>query len=58
MKTKDILLRLIGLECVIGELCDLARLKGNEQYAAQELLRLEGRMVGVIHEVMELLPED
>jgi hypothetical protein len=55
VKTEDILLRLIALESVIGELCDLARRKGNERQAARELLRLEARMVGVIHEIEELL---
>ena len=55
MKTKDILLRLIARESVIGELCDLARLKGKEREATQELLRLGGRKVGVIREIVELL---
>ena len=48
----------ILLRSVIGELCDLARLKGNERQATQELLRLEDRMVGVIHEIVELFPSD
>jgi hypothetical protein len=58
MKTDNIILKLIALENVIGELCDLARIKGNERQATQELLRLENRMVEVIHEIVELLDPD
>ena len=52
----NIILKLIALENVIGELCDLARI--DERQATQELLLLENRIVKVIHDIMDLLDPD
>jgi hypothetical protein len=52
---KEIILHLIGVQCVIGELCDIAR--ENKEQAAAELLRLEPRIDHLINQTYVLLDQ-
>ena len=52
---KGIMLRMIGLQMAIGELCDLAR--QDQQRVATELLNMEPRLNKVIEQIYELLAE-
>ena len=52
---KDILLKLIAPQSVIGELSDIAR--ENKQQAAAELLRLEPRINDLINQTFVLLDQ-
>ena len=52
---KETMLNLIGLQCLIGELCDIAR--ENKEKAATELLNLEPRMNDTINRTFMLLDQ-